>query len=266
MRGIYNTGKRGVFFMNYGIFAAQDISFPSDSVVLRSVTTLLYDHIVNEKFSFRIGYSKTFILGNRFRLPYLGFRVGRLDKTYLSVQFPRNITLSFPMGSKFRGALFTKPMGGLYTFANTDTLYYMGNEKKIHFGWREISSGLKLEYYPGKNFSFNLSMGTATNGIIGMSSFGFNRNKFNALQPFYFDRLDKRGFVYVGMTLRFGKAKKVYNSRNIYEVFDLNNTIDAGDNNSDPGNGNIPKSTKKNKIRNLQISDVQDLIETQDLY
>ncbi len=264
VRGIYNTGGKGIWFVDCAIWTAQDATYQS-KLVPRTVTTLVYDRIVNDKFSFRIGYAKTFLYGNRFRLPYLGFRVGRLDKTYLSVQFPRNVTLSFPIGNKFRGAVFTKPMGGLYTMSNVDSLYF-GNDKKFLFGRYEMLAGLKFEYFPCKNFSINLSAGTVGRRFIGMSSFSFNDKNKGVLNPFFEEQLVPGGFIYTGMTFRFGRAKKVYNNKNLYEAFDLNNTIDAGDNNSDPGNGNIPILPKKKKIKNLGVSDVQDLMETQDLY
>ncbi|MFL5753593.1 MAG: hypothetical protein ACJ76F_09310 [Bacteroidia bacterium] len=261
MRGIYNSGNKNIWFFDVSPFVAQDISHGTD-LVLRSVSTLIYDRIVSDKFSFRLGYSKTFLLGNRYRLPYIGFRVGRLDKTYLSVQFPRNITLSFPMGSKFRGSFYTKPMGGLYTFSNSDTLYF-GTDKTIQFGRYELNHGFRVDYKASKNFSFYAAIGGSGNSYISMMSFSYNKDNKGLLTPFFIEKLGKAGFGNIGMTLRFGNAKKVYNNRNMYEVFDINSTVDPGDNNTNPGN-EIPSVPKK--VKNLGYKDVQDLIDTQDLY
>ena len=265
LRGIYNTGGKNIWFVDYSVWAAQDITYQS-KLVPRTVTTIVYDRIVSDKFSFRLGYAKTFLYGNRFRLPYLGFRVGRLDKAYLSVQFPRNITFSFPLGSKFRGAVFTKPMGGLYTMSNVDSLYYYQKDNKFQFGRYEILSGLKLEYSPSKYFSLHLNAGAARNRSISMSSFSFNKGNRGRLASFFDENINTCGFINAGITLRLGRAKKVYNNKNLYEAFDLNNSIDAGDNNSDIGNGNIPQKPQKKNLKNIAVSDVQDLIETQDLY
>ena len=66
--------------------------------------------------------------------------------------------------------------------------------------------------------------------------------------------------------MRIGKAKSIYNNYNLYETFNLNSTIDIGDNNTNTGDGNIPNQTKSKEKSNLKIKDVQDLIEAQDLY
>ena len=262
VRGIYNSGKKNIWFFDLSPFIAQDISHSND-LVLRSASTFIYDRIVSDKFSFRLGYSKTFLLGNRYRLPYVGFRVGKLDKTYLSVQFPRNITFSFKMGSKFRGSFYTKPMGGLYTFSNSEGLYF-GTDKTIQFARYELISGFRADYRASKRLSFYLSAGASNNASIAMMSFSYNKDSKGLLANFYREKLDKAGFGNIGMTLRFGNAKKVYNNKNMYEMFDINSTIDPGDNNTNTGNGNIPVPQKK--VKNIDYTDVQDLIDMQDLY
>ena len=41
--------------------------------------------IYSEKFSLRVGFTRSFLWGNRFHLPYIGLRIGKLDKINFSV-------------------------------------------------------------------------------------------------------------------------------------------------------------------------------------
>lgn len=262
VRGIYNSGEKNIWFIDYSPFMTQDISAKS-TAVWRAATTIVYDRIVSDRFSFRLGFSKTFLFGDKYRLPYIGFRVGRLNKSYLSVQFPRNVTFSFPLGSHFRANIFSKPMGGLYTFANSDSVYY-GNDKSFQFGRYEITGGLNVEYKPNRHFSVYLSAGGVRHSVIAMYSLSSNNNSPKNLKYYFMkENLDNAYFVNIGLRLRFGNVKKVYNNRNMYEVFDINSNVDPGDNNTTITN-EIPADEKR--VKNIGYKDVQDLIETPDLY
>ena len=50
----------------------------------------------------------------------------------------------------------------------------------------------------------------------------------------------------------------------MYDMKDLNNTIDPGDNGIIQGNGDIPLPAKN--IKKVNPEEILDLIETQDLY
>ncbi len=263
IRGIYNSGRKSIWFVDWGLFTAQDITYPSKAVI-RSVSTIIYNRIVNERFSFRLGFSKTFLYGNRLRLPYIGLRIGRLDKVNFSIQFPRNITLNIPMGEKFSLSLYSKPMGGVYTFSNNDSLYF-GSDKKFQLGRKEFIGGIRFNFIPGQNFSFYLSTGIANNRGLEMSSFSYNANKIGMFTPFYREQIAPALFINFGISIKFGKVRKVYNNLNLYEAFDLNNTIDPGDNNTYQNNTGIPNISGSSKIKNLSISDIQDLMSTDDL-
>src|SRR6185369_2049064 len=97
VRAIYNSGKKNIWFIDMSPFISGDAGIPG-TVAARWGSTVLYDRIVNQKLSFRVGYTRTFALGNRLHLPYVGIRIGRLDRIYFSAQFPRGLTFSFPMG------------------------------------------------------------------------------------------------------------------------------------------------------------------------
>ena len=53
----------------------------------------------------------------------------------------------------------------------------------------------------------------------------------------------------------------------MYDAFDLNNTMDPGDNNNNPGNGDItPEMKKKKEMEKVQYKDVEDVVDEADLY
>ncbi|MBA3706262.1 MAG: hypothetical protein H0W84_10310, partial [Bacteroidetes bacterium] len=119
-RCIYNNGKKSIFFIEVTPFITKDNGY-SYTRETRLATTLLYNYAANEYFSFRVGYTRSFLWGNRFNLPYVGIRVGKLDKVNFSIQFPIVMSFSFPIGKYFRAGIYSKLQGVLYSFANTDS-------------------------------------------------------------------------------------------------------------------------------------------------
>jgi hypothetical protein len=272
MRGIYNTGKKGIWFFDATPFIAGDLD-AKGTFVSRWASTVLYDRLVSPKFSYRVGVTRTFILGNRYNLPYLGIRVGRLDRTYLSFQFPRFVSVSIPVGNKLRFSVYTKATGSLFTMGNTDSLYNGTNGKTpgidriIIFGRYDGNSGFRLDCNPTRHFSIYAAFGaTAVRGVALFSNQYNAKNSTDKLVPFFGQKLDGTWYLNFGFTVRIGRAKSVYGNHNMYEVFNANSSIDTGDNNINIGDGNIPAEVKKKTIMNLKTKDVQDLIEAQDLY
>ena len=267
LRGIYNSGKKGIWFVDATPFMSTDLS-ASSKTAYRWGSVILYDYMANPKLSFRFGFIRTFVFGNRSHLPYLGMRIGRLDRSYLSIQFPRNITYSFPMGRRTRGSIYAKPMGGVFNMANNDTVYYKNpNEKTILYGRFEMNYGFRVDANFNKHFSLFAAAGFTGFKYLTFYSDAENVNNKFGLTPFYKELFFPGVFANVGFTLRIGRAKSIYNNYNMYEVFNLNSTIGIGDNNNNSGgNGNIPNDIKKKTEGNLKMKDVQDLIEAQDLY
>ena len=268
LRGIYNNGKKGIWFMEASPYLSADLS-QGQTYNYRWAGTILYDYMANPALSFRFGVTRTFIYGNLSHLPYIGIRIGRLDRSYLSIQFPRNISFSFPMGRTWRGSILTKPMGGLFTMANTDSLYN-GSDKTIMYGRFEMITGFRLDAAFNNHLSAFASAGVTGIKNLGFYSFGYNNLQPNkGLQgyvPFFAQRLTGGVFLEFGLTLRIGQARSVYKNYNMYEVFNTNSNLDPGDNNTNTGDANIPNDVKKKAISNLKTKDIQDLIEAQDMY
>lgn len=263
VRAIYNTGRKGIWFFDFSPFFAQDLSY-KNATIFRYANTIIYDHVFSDKFSLRFGYAKTFLWGNRFHLPYVGMRIGKLDGVNFSVQFPRSASFNFPIGRIMKGSLFIKPVGGVYNFSNHDTLYF-GTDKTIQFQRIELMNGFRWEAHPSRNFGFFLSTGMLMSRKVQFSSLTYNKRNNGLLAPFYSEKIAPTWYFNVGLTMRFGKTKKVYNNKNIYEMFDLNNSIDSGDNNALPASSDIPGIPRKKKNK-ASIADVKDLIEVEDLY
>jgi hypothetical protein len=265
IRGIYNSGKKGIWFVDATPFMSTDLSAQCNTVY-RWAGTVLYDYMANPSLSFRFGVTRTFLYGNRYHLPYFGMRIGRLDKIYVSMQFPRNVTFSFPMGKYLRGSVYFKPMGGVFNMANNDSIYPKNKDNTILYGRYELISGFRLDASFNKHISVFISGGFT--GVKSLAFYSDNENEHSklAMNDFYNEKISQGIFFNMGFTLRIGRAKSIYNNYNLYETVNLNSTIDVGDNNTNTGDGNIPNQTKNKPQNNLKIKDVQDLIEAQDLY
>ena len=138
----------------------------------------------------------------------------------------------------------------------------------IQFGHFGVANGIRFDFRPGPNFNFFLSGGLAVRNYMWLYSYSHNRPNDQApLGPFYKGRPDPTIFLQAGITIRFGKAKRSAGNYLMYDVFDLNNTIDPGDNNNNPGNGDItPEMKKKKEMEKVQYKDVEDLVDEADLY
>lgn len=266
LRIIRNTGKKGVWFIDIQPFKTTDITTSTSNGYRRMANSFIYSHNFSDKFNMRVGITKSFMWGNRYYLPYLGFRWGKLDGVHFSVQIPKNISLNVPIGDRFRFSVFTKPQGGMYSFLNNDSLYYFRPDVKVfNFTHYEILAGLRLDFILNKNFSGYVNAGTSTHCNITFYSVEKNANRPNVPYKAYFynKNLNPTGFFNFGFVWRFGKTKSFYNDRNMYDAIDLNNTNGIGDNNTGPGNTDIPikKSVKQSK---LNLDDIQDLIDIND--
>jgi hypothetical protein len=256
VRGIWAFRSRCIIFADVSPFATGDRYNEQATKRFRMGTTFVMNFMVSPKFSFRVGATKSFLFGNRYYLPMIGFRVGKLDgKCYFQMQFPRHTSLTIQPTPKFTMNIYSRAYGGLYNMSNGDSIY-LGNDSVIQFGHLGVSNGMRFDYRPGPNFSFFLS------GGFDMQ----NRFCQNPLTPFYKGKPDGTIFLSAGLTFRFGKSKRSTGNYLMYDVFDLNNTMDPGDNNNNPGNGDIRKEAEAKEMKNVQYKDVEDLVDEADLY
>ena len=264
-RALYNNGKKSIFFVELSPFVTKDIGH-SYTRTNRLAFTVLYNYAANEYVNLRLGFSRSFLWGNRFNMPYVGVRIGKLDKINVSIQFPRSVTLTIPIGKYIRTSLYSKPQGGLFAFANTDSLKIgdINNNDKLFFGRKEFLTGLRIDVLPSKKMNFYISSGFTTSNVISFTAPVTARNNASPYKDYYRQKIEPSVFVNFGFVFRFGKTKSIYNNYQLYNAIDMNNSIDNGDNNVTTGNGNIPILPKKIKINNT--NEVLDLIETQDLY
>lgn len=254
IRYIYNTGKKGVFFIDAAPFVTKDATYNSDRY-FRLASTFVYSRNVSARFNWRLGLTKSFMWGNRFYLPFLGLRIGRLDKVNLSIQFPRSIHLVIPMGSKFILSLYSKAQGGMYNFSNHDSLYYKKQDATFNFTRYEINTGLRLDVRIGKIFSFYVATGLSTQNNITFYSERTNKNRPRAPYRTYFysEKVPPGGFLNLGLVFKFGKTRSYFNDKNLYDAMNLNGTM-TGD-----GNAQIPLTPKQRSDANLES--VRDLLD-----
>ena len=266
-RIIQNSGKKGVWFIDIQPFTTTDVTTSTPNGYFRMANSFIYSHNYSSKFNMRLGITKSFMWGNRYYLPYLGFRWGKLDGVNFSIQIPKNISLNIPINDKIRISVFTKPQGGMYSFLNNDSLYYFRPEvKSFNFTHYEILGGIRLDFALGKYFSGYVDAGSSTRSNITFYSTetSTKRRRNVPYKVYFYERsLSPTGFLNFGLVWRFGKTKSYFNDKNMYDVFDINNVNSPGDVNSGPGNMEIPikKGIKQSK---LNLEDIQDLIDITD--
>jgi hypothetical protein len=260
LRYIYNAGKKGVWFVEVSPFVTFDASYESKPYY-RIASTLIYSHNVSESFNWRLGATKSFLWGNRYYLPFVGFRFGRLDKIHLSVQFPRRLNLNIPVSSKVLFSLYVRPQGGMFNFSNTDSLYLKNPESTFHFTRFEMNSGFRFDFRFNSHFNCYVASGFSTRNSITFYSdkanSGRQASSYNTY--FYSKKLDAGLFFNFGLVLVFGKTKSYYYNTNIYDAIDLGNTMDPNGN----GNAQIPLTPKK-KVSEKNLSSISDLIDYND--
>ncbi len=266
LRIIHNTGKKGLWFIDISPFLTKDITYKDRNGYLRFANSFIYSHNFSERFNLRVGLTKSFLWGNRNYLPYLGFRIGKLDKVNFSLQIPKNISLNIPFSNTVRFSIFSKPQGGMFTFSNKDSLlYFKPDDKFFNFTRYEILTGLRLDAAFGNNFACYMALGFSTRNTITFYSESRNAERPRAPYKYYFyeKKMPASGFLNFGLVLKLGKTKSYYGNRNMYDAIDLNNMNGVGDSNTGPGNTAIPikESIKRSK---LNLADVQDLIDTND--
>jgi hypothetical protein len=263
VRMIYNSGKSGSWFLDFSPFVTQDNGY-NYTKRYRAAYSIIYNYTYNKNASIRVGLTRTFTFGNRFFIPYVGLRLGSSNGFNFNFQFPRSISINFPIGKNVRTSIYAKPQGGVYSFANTDELYYLNNDRNINFGRYEYLLGSRFDFHSNKLIGFYLGAGISSQNGISLFSETYNKNNNGKLNHFYAEKLTGALFVNIGLTVKFGKTKSIYNNYNLYDAIDLNNSLEAGDNNINTGNLELPN--KKTTVKDVHLSDMQDLIETQDLY
>ncbi|MFN6038927.1 MAG: hypothetical protein ACK452_10710, partial [Bacteroidota bacterium] len=184
-RMMYNNGKKDVFFIDQSSFLISDYS-QLDKITLRFSSTFLWSHVFSDKLSFRLGFLRSFIFGDRNFIPMIGFRLGRLDKAYLSFQFPRNLFLNVPLKKSISLNFVFKPVGNIFDYRDRDSIYN-GSDKNLIFGWRDLCLGGGFDYHPGNVLSFFIHAGiTTANSKLAFYSYSSNQNnKIKSFKWFY---------------------------------------------------------------------------------
>ncbi|TND07497.1 MAG: hypothetical protein FD123_3207 [Bacteroidetes bacterium] len=268
LRAIYNSGKKSIWFFDASPHSVGDKLDKTGTRLPLYSSILVWDYVHSADFSFRLGFTRTFLFGNRLHLPMVGMRFGRLDKRYLSIQFPRSVTAAWVASKNVTLSVYTKPFGGLYRFSNKDSIYIDPDVKVITFGRWELTNGARIDLNAGSNFSMFFAGGISMNSRLTFASPDFDQNSsvFGIIKPFYRASMKPSPFLHVGLSLRFGKTKKLAGDHRLYEVIDMNNMYDAGDNNDGPGNGQIPATAKQRELERMKYHDVSDLFDVGDLY
>lgn len=267
LSAILNTGTKNVFFANLLPFIAEDKASLQYNPTVRFTYMFVYNRTVSETFSFRLGYTKTYLLSGRPNQPIIGFRIGKFDRVHFNFQYPRYVSLDFPVDEKFTISFFNKVVGGIYGMRNVEFRGDVYNS--ILFKRQEKLTGVEWNYNSGKLISLFFSA-----GIVGNSRIVLNQVQSSKLKASFLDlnqsnfiaaRLEPSLFVNLGIQFSFGKAKKIYNNLSMYDAVDINHSFGNGDNNDAMKSAPIPYIPSQLKMKAIQLKDVEDLFELEDL-
>jgi hypothetical protein len=262
LRMIHNDGRGNSFFVSINPYSARD-RYSSFNASRRMATMLVYNRTVSEKFSFRLGLWRTYIFGRRSTLPIIGLRFGRLDKLNFNLQFPRNISLNYPVSRALTISLVSRPVGTLYALRNDDSQYtYKGNT--VYLGTRDVISGLQVTLIPFRNFvvyaGSGIAKGTSTRAEK-INSFGLRGVNYE----FSRFRLENSPYLNLGLVWYIGRTRNSGGNSQMYDVIDMNNSFGHDDNNVLLPNGQIPANQGSKDNIGLQYKDIEDLISVSDL-
>ncbi len=262
LKGIYSDGGKNSYFFAVAPFSSFD-QYTSARAGSRLATVFIYNRTVNEKFSYRLGFMRTFVFGKKLALPIIGFRYGRLDGVNFNMQLLRNMSLNIPMGKHFYYSLFTKPIGSAYSFKNDFNTGFLNKGTTVELRRWELLTGMTLTYRANSNFSMFLSSGFSR----GYVAFAESSKKIAIRRDSYQEyKLSQGGFLNIGLNFYFGKSKQINGNYSMYDVLDLNSTYGNDDNNINIGNTQIPAQNKAMQVKNLQYNDVKDLMSETDIY
>jgi len=258
IRFIYNSGKKGLWFFDVSPFMTQDLSF-SSRITYRMASTIVYSHNPSPVFNWRIGITKSFQWGNRLYLPFFGLRFGALDKVHFSIQFPRFTSLNFPLEGNACLSLYSMAQGGLYNFANVDSLNPGSKEKTFQFSRYEINHGLRYERRANEKFSFYIAAGISNRNVLSFYSETVNSRRRGLNYTNYFFRTKAVPTLYLnlGLVFKFGQVKSSYKDKNLNDAADLM-TLPGGQ----PIN-TLQRLVPKTQSA-LNLDNVQDLVDYTD--
>lgn len=253
LTAIYATGNKNIWYMSAQPFISQD-KYTIENPTWRMAGVLLFNRTVSTKFSYRLGLMRTYVFGENVRnnLPVIGFRVGRLDKIHLNMYLVRNISVNFPIGKKTWLEAFIKPVGGLYLFSNSDSLFT--SKGPVQFGRYELINGINITYRPNTSVTLFISTGISYGKKVFLRD-GKSNEQYNF-------RAAPSIFINGGINVALGKSKSVQNNMEMYDVFSMQNTW-SGNNLNGAANTNIPNSTSNTeieKINKIKYMDVRDLL------
>jgi hypothetical protein len=261
-KGIYSDGGKNSYFVAVAPFSSYD-QYTKARNSGRLAMVFIYNRTVSSKFSYRLGFMRTFVFGKRLPLPIIGFRFGRLDGVNFNIQLLRNISLNVPLGKHFSYSLYTRPMGSAYSFRNDLNTGIPNFGGTVELRRWELLTGMILTYKANGRFSIFVSAGTSRGAIA------FAENNYRlVLKRDSYQQYDLRrgGFLNIGLNFYFGRSKQINGNYSMYDALDLNSTYGNDDNNINLGNGQIPTQNKAMQVKNLQYNDVKDLISETDIY
>ncbi len=262
LKGIYSDGGKNSYFLAVAPFSSFD-QYTKAKNGKRLAMVFIYNRTVSEKFSYRLGFMRTFVFGKKLALPIVGFRFGKLDGVNFNIQLLRNMSLNMPIGNHFYYSIFTRPIGSAYSFKNDFNTGFLNKGTTVELRRWELLTGMTLTYRANGAFSMFVSTGFSR----GYVSFAEGSKRIAVKRDSYQEyTLKQGGFLNIGLNFYFGKSKQINGNYGMYDALDLNSTYGNDDNNINLGNTQIPAQNKAMQVKNLQFNDVKDLISETDIY
>jgi hypothetical protein len=256
-RAIYFDGNKSIFMANFAPFFSESAqSF--GNMVPRFFASALYSRAVSEYFSYRLGFTFTYLLNGGTFLPLVGFRIGSYNSVYFNFQIPRDISLNFKISNKVWGGLFTRLSGGIYRFGMDDNkINFLQNNQvnNIALYRQELLTGIMINVAANSNLYFSFNAGFATQRKIS----GAFSNELIPTKKHFFADVTLKNSLFINVSVSYFFGKPIYNAGYNYliEQKAINNSIDAGDINT--GSNQTTNDMNAVKMRDITKKDIKKL-------
>lgn len=268
---IYSIGQKHTLFFSFNPFIAEDRTALIANPALRYTWLVIYNGTVNEKFSYRLGWARSFILGGLPRVPIIGFRIGRYDRVHFNFQYPRYFSFDVPFARRFQMSFFHRFTGGIYGMRDVNFKGVVYDDMILRRA--EQLTGFEFSMQASSRFSFFLNIGAVSKSRMALNDVQskiINRSNRYILRPDYGSlinaNLSRAGFLGFGLQYSFGKARHTYNNQAMNDALDMHRHYGSGDNNDQGLQADRPIIPKDTKLRGVQMMDVEELVNESDLY
>ena len=219
LKGIYFTGNKNLWIAKISSNLFEDEYSISDPTP-RFSGLLLFDRLVNKKFSYHLGIAYRYSFGTTSVLPVAGLKYEFANSWKLNLSLPFSGSVQYKASDKLFFLIKLRASGAISYYTNNDNLFGLTQEKLMY---RKKSNTLSIEaIYKLNSFTFiKGSIGREGSRKIYFSDLKTEINK----EPvnYFSSKINNAWFIDFGINFRISKNKK--NPINEDEILDFSDEL-----------------------------------------